>query len=343
MAPFAAAYAARGAASTEPNAVGVIGLDAPFDILTAAGLRPVPVVAEPTSTGAAAFAEGAGHPGLRGLAAALTEGPYRHLRRLVVGTTPSNLTFLAAFLQEARALGAGFADLDVHLFDFNRNHAPSLDAARRGAMEALRARAEAWSGRRIADGDLAAAIAGWNRVRAGLAQVQAAREGGAARLTGVEALTVFGATVALPFDSSPLLIETLLAERTRPISTSPRVYSGSATATLAAYAAIEGGGVTIAADDQDCGSRGLWPEVNETGDPLDALAKAALNRPPPPARTSTAERTQYLLDLVRRTKAQSVIFAIEPFDHPPAWELPTLVAALEAAGVGVKVLEMADV
>jgi benzoyl-CoA reductase/2-hydroxyglutaryl-CoA dehydratase subunit BcrC/BadD/HgdB len=173
--------------------------------------------------------------------------------------------------------------------------------------------------------------------------VQAAREGGAPRLTGVEALTVFGATVALPFDSSPQLIDLLLAERTQPMTIAPCVYSGSATASPEAYAAIERRGTVVAADDQDAGTRGLWPEVAEAGDPRDALARAALNRPPPPARTSTAERAAYLVDLVRRTRAETVVFAIEPFDHPPAWELPTLEAALKAEGVGVKVLETADV
>jgi len=111
------------------------------------------------------------------------------------------------------------------------------------------------------------------------------------------------------------------------------IYSGSQTPDASLYETLEGGGALIVADDQDAGSRAIGPLVEPGDDGLDALARRYLARDPAPARWSLPERSRYLADLARRTRASAVLFNIAPWDHPPAWEYPTLRDLLAAEGV----------
>lgn len=315
-----------------PEAVGYIGLDVPVELISAGGLRPVRIVADPATRGAEPFAEGAGAPLLRALTAALTEGPYRHLRRLIISTTPSAYAHLHAFLTEVKRTGDGLADLDIHLFDFNRAPSEAMAPVRRGAVETLKAKVEGWAGRPIRPADLDQAIALHNRVRTARAGLGILRD---ARLTGVEALEVFGAADAMtPADYLETLNDLLAEAPGYPVVMGRSVvYSGSETVTPLIYQAIEADGAIVVADDQDAGSRSIGPLVAEGAEPIAALAERYFHRDPAPARSTTAERTKYLVDLARSSGAAHVVFNFAPYDHPPAWDYPTQRAVLKEAGV----------
>lgn len=347
LAVLAGAYeAARRTPVTDPErAVGVIGLDVPVELIAAAGLTAVPVRAEVRSAGAEAFAEGLGSPALRSLVAALIDGPYASLRRLIVSTTPGAYASLYAFLREARRAGEAAADLDIRLFDFNRGPSPSMVEQRRRALADLKATIEAWTGQAIGDGDVAAAITSANGVRARQRTFQAARESDGARVSGPEALMALEAGVALnPAAYAATLGEAAAELAARPTLTGRRtVYSGAETHTPGLYRDLEAAGLVIVADDQDAGTRAIGPDVADRGDPLAALAQRYLCRDPAPARFTIAERTDYLMALVRRAGAEHVVFGLSPFEHPAAWDHPSQRAALQAAGVTSEVVEAGHV
>lgn len=310
------------------EAVGVIGLDVPVELITAAGLMPVPVVCEVGSTGAEAFAEGAGSPLLRSLVEALTEGPYRSLRRLAISSTPSSYASLYALLRELRRGGEALIDTDTHLFDLNRGMAPSMAGLRRQAMAQFQTVLEGWSGQPISGTALADAIEAANARRRVLQAFQTARVAGEPRISGADALAVFAGASTPDLSSRP----TLSGRRT--------VYSGSETVTPDLYRQIESGGLVIVADDQDAGSRAIGPEVATGGDPLTALAERYFHRDPSPARFTVAERTAYLLALATRARAEHVVFRFAAYDHPPAWDYPSQRAALTAAGITSELIEV---
>jgi hypothetical protein len=63
------------------RSVAYLGLDTPVELIAAAGLQPIQIVATPTEHGADEFGEGAGHPLLRGIVSALTRGGWGDERR----------------------------------------------------------------------------------------------------------------------------------------------------------------------------------------------------------------------------------------------------------------------
>ena len=106
---------------------------------------------------------------------------------------------------------------------------------------------------------------------------------------------------------------------------------------------IEELGGMVVDDDLCTGRRGIETPVSlDAGlDPVVALARRELRRPPCPARYAPGQpRPDRLLRLVRESQAQGVIFLQQKFCEPHAFDLPPLRAALSAAGVPDLVLEM---
>lgn len=312
------------------KAIGWLGLDVPVELITAGGFVPVRLTADAARPGASAdaYAEGLGHPLLRALTAQIID---LGLKRVVLSSTPSWYGFLYAFLREAKRMGAGFADVDIHLFDLNRGKSHGLDSLRREAVAGLKAKVEEWSGVQVSDLALAGAIRAHNDWRLAANEMQARRERG--EISGAGFLALMQSGEAAPVEAQTVRLRAALGEPGAAPVGRRVIYSGSQTPDAALYEQIEAGGVFIVGDDQDGGSRAIGPLVDAGDDLLDALARRYLARDPAPARWSLPERSRYVADLARRARAQAVLFNIAAWDHPPAWEYPALRDLLAAEGV----------
>ncbi|MFC3068902.1 2-hydroxyacyl-CoA dehydratase subunit D [Phenylobacterium soli] len=336
----ALAFKARGG-----QVVGLIGSDVPEEIIAAAGLLPVRLRAETGASDAPAdrYGEGGGNAVIRAFVARLLDGSYDYVDHLVVATTPSYLGALFTFLREIQRQDARFPRLPLQLFDFHHSASPVTRRFNRESADRLKAAAETWSGRAIADDDLARAIADSNAARAAVARLQDLRLAG--RISGAEALALIGAGAMLPRAEYAAKLAAAVGELAgRAVRPGPRVvFSGSETETPDLYRRIEAEGLTIVADDQGWGSRVAERPVAGDGDPLQAIVERYHFMAPAPAKSSTEARIAYLLDLVRRTDADGVIFAVRGLDHPAAWDAPSQIAALEDIGVAVVQLPPAAV
>jgi hypothetical protein len=315
-----------------PDVIGYIGLDTPTELIRAVGLAPVRVIAAPRHDAAEAYAEGLGNPVLRGLAAALLEGPYRGLSKLIVSPTPGAYGWLYTFLRELKTDG-GLEGVDIALFDLNHGTATGLDALRRQAVQGLAIQLEAWSGRRA---EPQGAIAAANRTRDLQRRIETLRALG--ELTGAEALAAYGAAEALATGTYQAMLAAVEGAAT---AGRPVIYSGEETVDTQRYAALEDSGLLVVGDDQDLGSRSIGSNVAETGDPLAAVAHAYTHRSAAPAKADLQSRLSWLRDLISRQDAEAVVFRVTAYDHPAGWETPPLKAALEADGV--EVIEADDV
>ena len=89
------------AATSEPGAgaIGWVGLDAPLELIEAAGLRPERISADTLSTAGPAdiYGEGGGHPWMRALASELMKAAPR-LQQVVLCSTPVNELWLYNFI-----------------------------------------------------------------------------------------------------------------------------------------------------------------------------------------------------------------------------------------------------
>lgn len=93
-------------------------------------------------------------------------------------------------------------------------------------------------------------------------------------------------------------------------------------------------GGLVAWDDLCTGSRYFNVLVDETREPFAALAERYLKRVPCPAKhDDTNSRVEHILNLIRGTEAQGVIFVLPKFCDPHAFDYVLLAQALANAGI----------
>ena len=107
------------------------------------------------------------------------------------------------------------------------------------------------------------------------------------------------------------------------------------------YRVIADAGGRVVGDLLDLGQRNFAGAVDDTGDPLEALADHALALLPTPTKYHPGRRRDSaLLELVRSREADGVIFARQKFCEPHGFDVVTLRAALDSAGVPHLLIEL---
>jgi benzoyl-CoA reductase subunit C len=98
---------------------------------------------------------------------------------------------------------------------------------------------------------------------------------------------------------------------------------------------LERAGCWIVDDDLLLGLRWLTDDVAVDGDPLENLAQALLAKHLPTASMYEPDghRGSWLVDSVRRSRADGVIFCAASFCDPALLDQPMLVSALEREGI----------
>jgi hypothetical protein len=309
------------------DAVGWVGLDAPLELIEAAGLRPQRIVADARSAAHAAdpYGEGGGHPWMRGLVGELIQAAPK-LQRVVLCAMPANELWLYNFILSLGLRGEGGAFPPAELVNLSHEARPSAQRLNRRSLQRLGEALGATSPEAIHAG-----IAARNRVRAALRAIDARRHADTGRIGGVEARRLMDAADSLRSEDYLAWLATQASGG--PAPGLPVIYSGSAVPSLDLYKALESPGLRIVGDDADAGSRAIGPDVPETGDPLDAIADRYAARTPAPAGWTTADRVAWLSDLTRSRGARAVLFDLPPWSHPAAWDYPAERQALEAQGI----------
>jgi benzoyl-CoA reductase subunit C len=230
----------------------------------------------------------------------------------------------------------------VRYLDVPQNYDPAVGGRfYAGELRALRADLAALAGTDVSDERLRASIARYNENRRAIAELSALRALEPWRVPTSEVYLVLFAGNLLPVDEHTALVrEYLAAARAadRPRRDHARVVLTGAFCEqppLGLIRSLELAGCSVVADDLALGRS--WPEgdVDPTGDPIEALAEAFLTRSPATAARYQPEgdRGAPLVQLVRRTRAEGVIFAAPSFCDPALLEQPMLTAALDGAAV----------
>ncbi|MGZ3272802.1 MAG: 2-hydroxyacyl-CoA dehydratase [Caulobacteraceae bacterium] len=309
------------------RAIGWVGLDAPLELIEAAGLRPDRISANARAAAGPAdvYGEGGGHPWMRALASELIEVAPR-LQRVVLCSTPVNELWLYNFILSLNLRREGGAFPPVELLNLSHETRPSAQRLNLVSLEAIARSLGATDAGAVQD-----AIAGRNRVRAALRAIDALRHRDTGRISGVQARRLMDAADNLRSDD---YLSWLAAQPPgEPAKGLPVIYSGPAVPSLDLYAALESHGLRIVGDDADAGSRAIGPDVKEGGDSFEAIAARYTRRTPAPAGWSTADRIAWLSELAGARGARAVLFDLPPWSHPAAWDYPAERRALEAQGL----------
>jgi benzoyl-CoA reductase/2-hydroxyglutaryl-CoA dehydratase subunit BcrC/BadD/HgdB len=167
------------------------------------------------------------------------------------------------------------------------------------------------------------------------------------RLHPPEYYAVLDAAQVMPREvSNPLLTELLAELRALPRRLGgPRLFLvGAVLDEPRVLDLLEQLGAQVVGDDLCSGSRHFLERVGgraEAMEPLEAMADYYLRRPPCPTKLHPDhEPGPYLLRQVRRSSSQGVVFLLEKFCEPHAFDYALIIPSLEQAGVPYLQLEM---
>ncbi len=203
----------------------------------------------------------------------------------------------------------------------------------------LRAALERLTGEPIGDDALRASIVLHNRVRAALTRLDALRD----RLTNAEFYAATLAAQAMPKEDFISLAENLIPQMETAPQRNTRVriiLIGAILDDLTLPTLADDLGLQIAGDDLCTSARYAESLVNADDPPLEALATRYLGRAPCPAKHRDGwRRGEALVSLARQRQAQGVVFYLQKFCDPHAFDYADARRDLDAAGIPHIVLE----
>jgi benzoyl-CoA reductase/2-hydroxyglutaryl-CoA dehydratase subunit BcrC/BadD/HgdB len=92
-------------------------------------------------------------------------------------------------------------------------------------------------------------------------------------------------------------------------------------------------GATMVSEDLGTGSRYFWDEVEEAGDPLEAVIERYWNKITESYKTPMEPRWLHLLNQIERSKARGVIFIIEKYSDEDQYDYPVWRDRLRSRGM----------
>jgi benzoyl-CoA reductase subunit C len=236
-----------------------------------------------------------------------------------------------------------FPEVYIRYFDVPQNFADGVGGSYYvRELQELREGLATLGGQPITDDGLRASIALYNENRRLVREVYALRARAPWLTPTSEVYLVMRAGMAMPVEEHSLLLREYLAAAeasARPVRDNCRVVLNGVFCEqppLNLIKAIEMSGCYVVDDDFMLVNRWLLDDVPTEGDPIQALAQAFLHRS---AETSAKYQPDprlmgtYILDAVRDSSAEGVIFAAPSFCDPALLERPMLEKRLEEAGI----------
>jgi bzd-type benzoyl-CoA reductase N subunit len=206
-------------------------------------------------------------------------------------------------------------------------------------LDRFRARLAGLVNRPISDDSLRASIALYDETRRLVQSLQNLRD----RLGAAEFLAVLDAAQSMPREEyNPLLAGVLKDLKDAPPQTDgPRLFLvGAVLDEPRVLDLIEELAARVVGDDLCCGSRHFNDQVGD-GEPVGALADYFLRRPPCPSKYhATHEPGETLVRRVRQAGADGLVFVLEKFCEPHAFEQALVLPDLDRARIPYLVLEL---
>jgi benzoyl-CoA reductase/2-hydroxyglutaryl-CoA dehydratase subunit BcrC/BadD/HgdB len=332
---------------------GVVGYlcdHVPVELITAAGLLPYRLSADPTSGSASLkqyvepfVQQPLATPGyVASMEHLVLSGDYDFVDYLVI---PNGRKSIQAFYRDFVAAKAAYPELrlpELHYLDKAMTPYFAASVFDRRQVFHFREILEQWSGKPIDDESLSSAISAENERRRLMSELAAARTAVPSRVSGVTALQIIGASMFMPRSIHNEMLREFLAEASSAESRpGPRVFvGGSPLDDDVLYGIIEANGATVVAEDHCWGGRCAELLVDETSDPFEALAERYNSKSACSIRFPISETTAQCLKRANDGAPDAAIFFVYSADSSQSWQVPDQINALEKAGVPV--LYLAD-
>ena len=118
------------------------------------------------------------------------------------------------------------------------------------------------------------------------------------------------------------------------------MFVGSETDDINYLNLIESLGCIIVTDETCTGSRYFWNECLPNSNPLDAIARRYIDRPPCPVKDLPLHRRlNHMLEMIKEYRVEGVIITTQKFCHNHETDLPAIQSLLQKEGIPVLTLE----
>jgi benzoyl-CoA reductase/2-hydroxyglutaryl-CoA dehydratase subunit BcrC/BadD/HgdB len=265
---------------------------------------------------------------LRSVYQRIVSGYYNFAQLIVIPRSSNGYLYLYYFLLETKRLRAEPFP-EVVLFDVLQTPFWSTGQYVYQRVRDLQETLARLTGRPIATGAIAAAIASCNGVRRALQAMNALRREAPPRLSGTAMLRAIGAAACgvAPVGAPGQ------APDTAPIDGVRVMVKGAPHDTAGFYALVESLGAVIVADDHSTGERVIEHLVDETIAPVTALADHYHLHAPGIRSFPQAAQDARFLELVDAARVHGVIFYHDEFDDTLGWDYPEQKRLLDARGI----------
>ena len=239
-----------------------------------------------------------------------------------------------------------------HMINVPHMMGPSSDEFYKNELAYFIKSLEDWSGRKLDQGKLKAAVKLYNKRRALLRQLYELRKSDPPLVSGVEVTKVLVAGMGIPAEEHIALVEKFIAEvKGRPQRQKgklPRIFIwGNEIDDIAFIKLVEESGAEVVMDDLCTGTRFFWDDVPETPDPLDGIACGYLathcprsNVPQVEGRERDLEnRYGYIDRFIADWRVDGAIFYIVRYCDTCELEGPDLREHLDSAKIPVLMIE----
>ncbi len=236
-----------------------------------------------------------------------------------------------------------FKDKYVRYFDAPQNFREEVGGVfYANEMRELRDGLANLAGREVTDDDIRRSIAVYNENRRWVNRVYDFRSDFPWKAPSAEVYLLMRAGMVLPPEEHTLLMREYLAAAeaaNRPMRDNCRVVLTGAFCEqppLSLIKSLEMSGCYIVDDDLLLVSRWLLEDVPTEGDPIENLSRAFLLHSAETAakyEPDVAKKGSYLIDSVRKRKADGVIFAAPSFCDPALLDKPMIISRIEPLGI----------
>jgi benzoyl-CoA reductase subunit C len=337
--PLSAAAARFKTARPGARVIGCYPVWAPVEVVHAAGMLPVAVLGGGTSV-ELTHADARFQSFVCSIAKSTLELGFQGLTAGVDGLVFSNICDVA------RNLGSiyrrNFPDVFVEYLHLPQNSTsravvPYLAAE----LRRLGLGFERAFGLKVGDAALAEAIETWNALRARLRQLYAFRIAEPQKLSTAELYTVVRATTLVAPEEAAGWLDALAAglpaREARPRDRLRVVVEGAfcEQPPLGLLEVLEEAGCYVVEDDLLLGWRWYTADVGGEGDPFERLASAYVNRAVASStrHESREHRSAGLIEKVRRSGADAVVFMPAKFCEPALFDYVLMKQGLDRAGI----------
>ena len=318
--------------------VGVICNNVPEELIMAAGFLPVRLSGDPWE--GTELAEGYRIPYPRAgfvetLINQLLAEKLNYLDYLVVPHSRDEIWRMWTQLHFVPELDPQITLPEMYYYDNLHTTFYTASVYNRDRALELKAQLEKWSGRKITDADLKAAINTTNESRALLKKVAALRAADPPRISGREALQIIGTSMFMPKAAhNALLTEFLEQADTLPAKTGVRLFvESSPLDNLQLYEVIESSGAVVVGEDNCWGNRHSDTPIEMHIDPFESIVDRYLKKSPCPRIYPLQRRIDYCVKSATASNARGALIHVYDGDNAQAWEAPEQIKALNAAGM----------